>query len=132
MSKDFDLNNASVVKSHETEYVENGIDNACNGGYTLSTCSTTLLPRPVASLVSLFAQSTSLSLRIGAFFGGAAIAGARGATLTGLELSRAVVEGVLVRASRDVAARSAKHTGKVEAESLLERSVSNQYPPTFT
>lgn len=84
----------------------------------------TLLPRPIASLVTLFAQSTSLSLRVGSYVGGAAIDSARVTTLTGLELSRAVVEGILTRAGRDVSDRSVGEYGQAEAESLLERSVS--------
>lgn len=85
---------------------------------------TSLLPRPVASLVSLVTQSTSLSLRIGTYFGGVALDGARVTTLTGLELSRTVIEGILTRAGRDVAVRSGGEHGKAEAESILERSVS--------
>ncbi|CAG8365194.1 unnamed protein product [Penicillium salamii] len=83
----------------------------------------TLLPRPVASLISLITQSTSLSLRLGTFFGGAALDGARATTLTSLELSRALVEGILTRAGRDVAIRSSDEHGRTEAESLLERSL---------
>lgn len=89
-----------------------------------ATSGTSLLPRPVASLVSLVTQSTSLSLRIGSYFGGVAIDGARVTTLTGLELSRTVIEGILTRAGRDVAVRSGGEHGKAEAESILERSVS--------
>lgn len=88
-----------------------------------ATSGTTLLPRPVASLVSLITQSTSLSLRLGTFFGGVALDGARATTLTGLELGRAVVEGILTRAGRDVAVRSGDERGRMEADSLLERSV---------
>ncbi|KAJ5946047.1 hypothetical protein N7454_002886 [Penicillium verhagenii] len=88
-----------------------------------ATSGTTLLPRPVASLVSLLTQSTSLTLRIGSFFGGVALDGARATTLTSLELGRAVVEGILTRAGRDVAIRSGDELGRVEAESLLERSL---------
>ncbi|BDD61620.1 hypothetical protein MAP00_006658 [Monascus purpureus] len=98
----------------------NTLDHA--GNHVPATSGATLLPRPVASLVSFFAHSTSLSFRIGAFFGGAAIDGVRVTTLTGLELSRAVIEGVLTRAGRDVAIRSSER-GKAEAESLLERSL---------
>ncbi|KAJ5542680.1 FMN-dependent dehydrogenase [Penicillium sp. DV-2018c] len=83
----------------------------------------TLLPRPVASLISLITQSTSLSLRLGTFFGGAALDGARATTLTSLELSRALVEGILTRAGRDVATRSNDDHGRAEVESLLERSL---------
>lgn len=88
-----------------------------------ATSGTTLLPRPVASLVSLLTQSTSLSLRVGTFFGGVALDGARATTLTGFELGRAVIEGILTRAGRDVAIRSGDEHGRMEAESLLERSV---------
>ncbi|KAE8374875.1 hypothetical protein BDV26DRAFT_31254 [Aspergillus bertholletiae] len=94
-----------------------------DASHTPATSGATLLPRPVASIVSFVAQSTSLSLRVGTFFGGVAIDGARATTLTGLELSRAVIEGVLTRAGRDVATRSSGEHGKVEAESILERSL---------
>ncbi|WEW61425.1 hypothetical protein PRK78_006915 [Emydomyces testavorans] len=85
--------------------------------------NSTLLPRPVASLVTLFAHSTSLSLRVGTFLGEFAIDSVRATTLTGLELSRAVVESILVRAGRDVVSRSSDDYGRMEAESLLERSL---------
>ncbi|KAL4936947.1 hypothetical protein BDV06DRAFT_82931 [Aspergillus oleicola] len=99
--------------------------NSDRGGasHVSSSTGASLLPRPVASLVSFFTQSTSLSLRIGTYFGGVVIDGARVTTLTGLELSRAVIEGILTRAGRDVAIRSNDSHGKVEAESILERSL---------
>lgn len=93
-----------------------------------ATSGMTLLPRPVASLVSLLTQSTSLSLRVGTFFGGIALDGARVSTLTSLELGRAVIEGILTRAGRDVALRSGDEHGRIEAESLLERSVGVSQP----
>ncbi|KAJ6113322.1 hypothetical protein N7523_006639 [Penicillium sp. IBT 18751x] len=93
------------------------------GSHVPATSGTTLLPRPVASLVSLLTQSTSLSLRVGTFFGGVALDGARATTLTGFELGRAVIEGILTRAGRDVAIRSGDEHGRQEAESLLERSL---------
>lgn len=91
---------------------------------TAAKSATTLLPQSIASAVSFFAQSTSLSLRIGTYFGGAALGSARVTTLTGLELSRAVVEAILTRAGRDVAGHSHGEYGRLEAESILERSVS--------
>lgn len=94
-----------------------------NASHVPATSGSTLLPRPVASLVSLLTQSTSLSLRVGTFFGGVALDGARATTLTGLELGRAVIEGILTRAGRDVTFRSGDEHGRREAESLLERSV---------
>lgn len=94
-----------------------------SAGHVPATSGATLLPRTAASLVSWLTQSTSLSLRLGTFIGGVALDGARATTLTGLELSRAVIEGILTRAGRDVAVRSHGEQGKAEAESLLERSV---------
>ncbi|EED15372.1 lipase, putative [Talaromyces stipitatus ATCC 10500] len=85
--------------------------------------ASTLLPQSIASAVSFITQSTSLSLRIGTFFGGAALGSARVTTLTGLELSRVVVEAILTRAGRDVAGHSHGEYGRLEAESLLERSL---------
>lgn len=98
-----------------------------------ATSGATLLPRSAASLVSWITQSTSLSLRLGTFIGGVALDGARATTLTGLELSRAVIEGILTKAGRDVAVRSGGEQGRAEAESLLERSVGafhNSYTST--
>lgn len=101
--------------------------NALIPSHVPATSGTTLLPRPVASLVSLLTQSTSLTLRIGSFFGGVALDGARATTLTSLELGRAVVEGILTRAGRDVAFRSGDEHGRMETESLLERSVRSHF-----
>jgi hypothetical protein len=85
--------------------------------------SSTLLPAPIASVVSLVTRSSSLYLRLGTFIGGLALDGARVTTLTGLELSRAIIEGILNRAGRDVAGRTSGELGKVEAEGILERSI---------
>lgn len=111
----------SSRKQDEVATELNGDESA---GHVQTTSGSSLLPRPVASFVSLVTQSTSLSLRIGSYFGGVALDGARVTTLTGLELSRTVIEGVLTRAGHDVAVRSSGSQGKVEAESILERSVS--------
>ncbi|KAI9828296.1 MAG: hypothetical protein M1832_002724 [Thelocarpon impressellum] len=91
--------------------------------HTPSPAGATLLPSPLASLVSLAARSSSLYLSVGSFIGGLAIDGARITTLTTLELGRAVFEGILLRAGKDVAARSSGDLGKAEAEGLLERSI---------
>lgn len=87
------------------------------------TAGSTLLPSPIANAVSLVTRSGSLYLRLGTFIGGLALDGARITTLTGLELSRAVIEGILNRAGRDVAIRSTGELGKAEAEGILERSI---------
>ncbi|KAH0538079.1 hypothetical protein FGG08_005291 [Glutinoglossum americanum] len=83
----------------------------------------TLLPSPIASIVSLATRSSSIYLRIGTFIGGLALDGARITTLTSLEIGRSMVEGVLLRAGRDVASRSSGQMGKLEAENVLEKSI---------
>ncbi|KAI9841246.1 MAG: hypothetical protein M1837_000911 [Sclerophora amabilis] len=85
----------------------------------------TLLPAPIASIVSLVSKSSSVTLRLGTFLGGLAIDGARVGTLTGLELSRAVLETVFLQGGKDVVERSGGQLGKAEAENLLERSIAS-------
>ncbi|KAG9242158.1 hypothetical protein BJ878DRAFT_426534 [Calycina marina] len=85
--------------------------------------SSTLLPAPIASVVSLVTRGSSLYLQLGTFIGGLAIDGVRVTTLTGLELSRAIIESVLVRAGKDISTRSTGEIGRVEAEGILERSI---------
>lgn len=85
--------------------------------------SQTLLPSPIANAVSLVTRTSSLYLQLGSFIGGLALDGARVTTLTGLEVSRAVIESILHRAGQDVALRSTGDLGRAEAESLLERSI---------
>ncbi|TVY80999.1 Sn1-specific diacylglycerol lipase beta, partial [Lachnellula suecica] len=85
--------------------------------------ASTLLPSPIANVVSLVTRSSSLYLRLGTFIGGLALDGARVTTLTGLELSRALIESILIRSGRDVAERSTGEIGRAEAEGILERSV---------
>ncbi|KAJ9305291.1 hypothetical protein DTO217A2_5220 [Paecilomyces variotii] len=123
MSEHQDIRKAPVKQDEIRSNTEHDLDKAENASHVRPTSGSTLLPRPVASLVSFFAQSTSLSLRLGSLFGGAAIDGARVTTLTGLELSRAVIEGILTRAGRDIAIRSHGELGRAEAESLFERSL---------
>lgn len=84
----------------------------------------TLLSAPLANVVSLVTRSSSLYLRLGTFVGGLAIDGARFTTLTSLELSRAVIEAVLYRAGKDVSTRATGELGRVEADGLLEKSLS--------
>lgn len=116
---------AAKVQEDENTKAKNG--NTSSSMTAAAKSAATLLPKSIASAISFFAQSTSLSLRIGTYFGGAALGGARATTLTGLELSRAVVEAILTRAGRDVAGHSHGEYGRIEAESLLERSVSCPY-----
>lgn len=85
----------------------------------------TLLPGPIASLVSLFSRSTTVSIRLGSLIGGTALDAARIGTLTGLELGRATVEGILARAGRDVNSRRA--VGSEEGmEGWTKKGVSGQ------
>ncbi|TVY24423.1 Sn1-specific diacylglycerol lipase beta [Lachnellula hyalina] len=88
-----------------------------------STSASTLLPSSIANAVSLVTRSSSLYLRLGTLIGGLALDGARVTTLTGLELSRALIESILIRSGRDVAERSTGAIGRAEAEGILEKSV---------
>ncbi|RDL41050.1 Uncharacterized protein BP5553_01029 [Venustampulla echinocandica] len=83
----------------------------------------TVLPERIASVVSLLTRSSSLYLRLGSFIGGLALDGARVTTLTSLELSRAIIEGILIRSGRDVSSRIAGELGITEAEGILEASI---------
>jgi hypothetical protein len=89
----------------------------------VASSSRTLLPGPVAALVSTVTGVSSLSIKVGTRVGGLWIAGAREATLTGLELTRAAVEAVLTTAGRDVSQRRNGELGRAEAASILEKSV---------
>ncbi|RDW72570.1 lipase family protein [Aspergillus mulundensis] len=109
--------------SKQDDIEANGSEIRGRTSHVPASSGSSLLPGPVASLVSFFTQSTSLSLRVGSFVGGVALDGARVTTLTGLELSRTVIEGILTRAGRDVAVRSSGSHGKAEAESMLEKSL---------
>ncbi|KAK4443723.1 hypothetical protein QBC34DRAFT_200728 [Podospora aff. communis PSN243] len=85
----------------------------------------TLLPSPIAKAVSLATRSTSLALRMGTIIGGYGFDAAKITTLSSLELGRAVLEGILGRAGRDVISRSGSDLGKADAETILERSLEN-------
>ena len=85
--------------------------------------SATVLPTALASAISLVTATSSLSLRIGGFIGKTLIDGARVGTLTGFELGRTVLEGILSRAGRDVAATASGSIGILAAEGLLDKAV---------
>ncbi|KAI9701132.1 MAG: hypothetical protein M1836_001801 [Candelina mexicana] len=82
----------------------------------------TLLPAPLTSFVHLATQSTSASLRLGTFIGSLALDGARASTLTSLELSRGLIDGILSLAGNDVSEHSRSAHGRDEAGGLLLRS----------
>ncbi|KAK0725754.1 hypothetical protein B0H67DRAFT_571397 [Lasiosphaeris hirsuta] len=87
--------------------------------------SKTLLPTSVAKAVSFATRSTSFALRMSTLIGGYGFDAAKITTLSSLELGRAVLEGILGRAGRDVISRSSSNLGKADAESVLERSLEN-------
>lgn len=91
---------------------------------------TTLLPRPIASLVSTGTGIASLSVRATTKVGGWTLYGFREGTLKSLSVSRSVIEQVLVLAGRDVAARSNGEWGRQEAAGVLEWSVSKTIFPS--
>lgn len=84
----------------------------------------TLLPDPVASMVSLISKSTSISIRIGSMVGNVLLDTARASTMTSLELSRAAVEGIVRRGSQGVVARRGRD---VELDGWASKGVSDAY-----
>lgn len=84
----------------------------------------TLLPGPVASLVSFAAATGSLSLKVGGFIGHLAINATRVGALGGVEISRAILESVLFRAGQDVVDSSTGEVGRAMAEDVLSSTVS--------
>ncbi|KAK4133474.1 hypothetical protein BT67DRAFT_478797 [Trichocladium antarcticum] len=85
--------------------------------------NSTLLPAPVANLVSLATRSTGLAIRIGSAVGGFGLGAAKFTTLSSLELSRALLEGIFSRASKDAVSRSDSELARADAESMLARTI---------
>lgn len=84
----------------------------------------TLLPGPVANLVTYGTSGASLIIKGGTKIATWAIAGSRESTLTSIELARTAVEIILTRAGKDVSDRRAGELGRAEAANILEKSVS--------
>ncbi|KAL2157956.1 hypothetical protein VTH06DRAFT_5011 [Thermothelomyces fergusii] len=70
---------------------------------TASDPGSTLLPGPVASLVSFATRSTCLAVRITSAIGGSGLDAARFTTLSTLKVGRTILDGVLSRAGKDTA-----------------------------
>ncbi|KAK1830241.1 hypothetical protein QBC39DRAFT_115829 [Podospora conica] len=87
----------------------------------------TLLPAPIARVVSIATRSTSIALRMGTLIGGFGLDAAKVTTLSSLELGRTILEGVLARAGKDVASRSGSDLRRADAETVLEKSLENLY-----
>ncbi|KAI1212037.1 uncharacterized protein F4807DRAFT_386073 [Annulohypoxylon truncatum] len=83
----------------------------------------TLLPGTIASAVSFAARSTSFAIRVGTFIGSYGLGAAKFTTLSSLELSRGILEGILSRAGKDVMSRTRSELGRSDAESILEKSL---------
>ncbi|KAI5816542.1 hypothetical protein BZA77DRAFT_344139 [Pyronema omphalodes] len=78
------------------------------------TTGPTLLPTPVASIVSLISKSTSVSIRLGTIVGATLLDTARSGSLAGLEISRAAVEGIVRRGSHGVVVRRGREAAELE------------------
>ncbi|KAF4508852.1 hypothetical protein G6O67_005183 [Ophiocordyceps sinensis] len=83
----------------------------------------TLLPGPVAQVISLATRSTGLAIRLSSFVSSYGLDAARFTTLSSLELARGMVEVVLSRAARDSLAQSDSQLAAADAETILERSL---------
>ncbi|KAK0665827.1 putative lipase [Cercophora samala] len=85
----------------------------------------TLLPTPVAKVVSFATRSTGLALRMSTVIGGYGFDAAKLTTLSSLELGRSILGGIISRAGKDVISRSGTDLGRSDAETTLERSLEN-------
>ncbi|KAK0723688.1 hypothetical protein B0T21DRAFT_403677 [Apiosordaria backusii] len=85
----------------------------------------TLLPTPVAKVVSFATRSTGLALRMSTVIGGYGFDAAKITTLSSLELGRSLLGGIISRAGKDVISRSGTDLGRSDAETTLERSLEN-------
>lgn len=83
----------------------------------------TLLPRPLAQAVSFATRSTCFAIRAGSTVSSYGFDVAKIASLSSLELSRAVVESLISRTGRHVLGRSKTDLSREEAESILESSL---------
>lgn len=83
----------------------------------------TLLPFPFAQAVTLSTRSASLFLRLGTSIGGYTFHASKAATLSGFDLGRVVIEGILSRAGKDLLATNSTEFGRAETENLLERGL---------
>jgi len=85
--------------------------------------SRTILPGPLAQAISLTTRSTCLAIRAGTLVGSFGFDAAKVASLSGLELGRGVLSGILSRAGSNVLSRSKDDLSREETESLLEASL---------
>ncbi|KAK4174719.1 putative lipase [Triangularia setosa] len=92
---------------------------------TTSNPGKTLLPTPVAKVVSFATRSTGLALRMSTVIGGYGFDAAKLTTLSSLELGRSILGGIISRAGKDVISRSGTDLGRSDAETTLERSLEN-------
>ncbi|ODA80463.1 hypothetical protein RJ55_03421 [Drechmeria coniospora] len=94
---------------------------------TTTSTSRTLLPAPLARVVSVATRSTSFAIRLGSLASIYGLDAARVTTLSSLELARALVERVLSRAARDALPRAGPRSdlAAADAETILERSLEN-------
>ncbi|KAI0111212.1 hypothetical protein GGR51DRAFT_557619 [Nemania sp. FL0031] len=87
----------------------------------------TLLPGPMANVVSFATRSTSFALRIGTAVCGHGLGAAKVTTLSTLELGRGILNGILTRAGRDVYVGSTSELARADAESILEMSLESMH-----
>ncbi len=88
----------------------------------------TLLPGPVASLISAGTGIGALSVRAGTRIAGWGLYAGRESTLKTLSLGRTAAETVLFLAGRDVASRANSELSQQDAMHLLGRGVCTPHP----
>lgn len=87
----------------------------------------TLLPGPVANVVSFATRSTCFALRISTAVCGHSLGAAKVTALSTLELGRDILNGILTKAGRDVFVESPSDMARADAESILEMSLETMH-----
>ncbi|KAI1108571.1 hypothetical protein F5Y14DRAFT_74623 [Nemania sp. NC0429] len=87
----------------------------------------TLLPGPVANVVSFATRSTCFALRISTAVCSHSLGAAKVTALSTLELGRDILNGILTKAGRDVFVESPSDMARADAESILEMSLETMH-----
>ncbi|KAJ8130896.1 hypothetical protein O1611_g2731 [Lasiodiplodia mahajangana] len=120
-----DIVEDSIKQQHALIYVQN--DDPSTEKPATPYPAGTLLPGPMANVVSFATRSTSFALRIGTAVCGHGLGAAKVTTLSTLELGRGILNGILTRAGRDVYVGSTSELARADAESILEMSLESMH-----
>ncbi|KAI1199817.1 hypothetical protein F5X97DRAFT_112496 [Nemania serpens] len=123
-----------IDKANDTGERQNGLihlqsrdDEVCPNGPSAPRPAGTLLPGPVANVVSFATRSTCFALRLSTAVCGHSLGAAKVTALSTLELGRDILNGILTKAGRDVFVESSSDMARADAESILEMSLETMH-----